>query len=333
MEEQKMEHEIYPNIRLNRLRQNQAIRELLDSPLPQPNKFIYPIFIKSGTGIKEPIKNLKNQFFYSTDMIDDVILNLIKQGVRSVLLFAVIDKELRTSDASYAHNNNGIIQQGIRYIHKRFTDINIFADIGLTGYTNSGHGHIINEQDKFDNDLSLEVIKKIALSYAQCGVTGVAPCTMIDGQVIGLRQHLDNNGFKNTLILSYSTKFDTYCCATFPLQRIHSNKTHAEYLTSHRNKSLAIRESLIDEKEGADVLMVKPGLFYLDIISEIRKHTQIPLATYNVSVEYTMLYNLIEQGIGTHNGIVKESLIALHRAGADLIISYWANQYEKIFLT
>ena len=131
--------------------------------------------------------------------------------------------------------------------------------------------------------------------------------------------------------MSYSTKFDTHCCRVFPLPRIDMKKTHKEYLTSHRNKNLAIRESLLDEKEGADILMIKPGLFYLDIIAEIRKSTNLPIATYNVSGEYAMINGMIDKGFAELDGLVKESLIALNRAGADLIISYWANQYKKIF--
>jgi len=326
-----METEIYPNRRLNRLRQSKGIRAMLDLSIPGPEKFMWPIFIKEGVGLKEPIKSLPEQFYYSIDMVCKDIKKVLEQGVKSILIFGVIENKLRSKNSEYSYDENGLVQRAVRKIRQEFPNLVIFTDVGLTGYTNTGHSHIINKDGNFDNDASLEIIKKVALSYAKSGATGVAPCGMIDGQVKELRRSLDENGFKNVILMSYSTKFDTHCCSVFPLQRIDLEKDHAEYLTSYRNKNLAIQESLLDEKEGADILMVKPGLFYLDILSEIRKKTNLPIATYNVSGEYVMIYGMIEKGLAKLNGLVKESLIALHRAGADIIISYWANKYKEIF--
>lgn len=326
-----MESEIYPNVRLNRLRQNQGIRSMLDSSIPGPEKFMWPIFIKEGTGIRQPVPAMPEQFYYSVDSVCKDITEVVAQGIKSILIFGVIENELRSDNAKYSYDNDGLVQKAIREIRKNFPDLVIFADVGLTGYTKTGHSHVIDENDQFDNDASLEIIKKVALSYAKAGATGVAPCGMIDGQVKELRKILDENGYVKTILMSYSTKFDTNCCRVFPLPRLDMSKTHAEYLTSHANKNLALQESLIDEKEGADILMVKPGLFYLDITAEIRKRTNLPIATYNVSGEYAMLNMMIEKGYAEKDGLIKESLIAFNRAGADIIISYWANQYNQIF--
>jgi porphobilinogen synthase len=327
-----METEIYPNVRLNRLRQNKEIRSMLDSPVPGPEKFMWPIFIKEGTCLKEPVASLPGQYYYSIDMVCEDIKKVMEQGIKSILIFGVIEKELRRENAEYSYDENGLIQRAVRKIRQQFSNLVIFTDVGLTGYTTTGHSQVIDETGNFDNDMSLEIIKKVALSYAKAGASGVAPCGMIDGQVKELRKILDENGFKKVILMSYSSKFDTHCCRVFPLGRLDSTKTHKEYLTSHQNKNLAIRESLLDEKEGADILMVKPGLFYLDIIAEIRRRTNLPLATYNVSGEYAMIHGMIDKGFAELTGLVKESLIALNRAGADIIISYWANQYNKIFL-
>ncbi len=326
-----METEIYPNVRLNRLRQNEGIRKMLNNPIPRPEKFMWPVFIKEGIGLKEPVKTLPGQFYYSVDQVCQDIKKVFEQGVKSILIFGVIEDKLRSNNAEYSYNENGLVQRAIKKIKQEFPDLVIFADVGLTGYTKTGHSHITDEKGNFDNDISLEIIKKVALSYAKAGASGVAPCGMIDGQVKELRKILDKNGYKKVILMSYSTKFDTHCCRVFPLPRLDFSKTHKEYLTSHQNKNLAIRESLLDEKEGADILMVKPGLFYLDILAEIRRRTNLPIATYNVSGEYAMIYGMIEKGFAELDGLVKESLIALNRAGADIIISYWANQYEKIF--
>lgn len=167
------------------------------------------------------------------------------------------------------------------------------------------------------------------------GADGVTPSGMIDGQVKEIRSHLDKNGFKDKFILSYSTKINSNCYRTFPFDTASIKRNGLDrgaYLTSYLDSRDSIRESIIDEEEGADMLMVKPALFYLDLIKEIKSKTNLPLVAYNVSGEYSMLSSMIEKGFGELNGIVKESLCAIHRAGADIIISYWANQYNKIFL-
>lgn len=329
-----METEIYPNVRMRRVRQFEKLRKMSEMALPGPEKFIWPVFIVEGSNIRKPIEALPGQFYYSVDRVCEDVKNVVEQGIGGILVFAVISEDNRSEKGEYAWDDNCLVQQAIREIRKNFLDLAIFGDIGLTGYTDIGHAQILGKDGKFDNDQSLELLKKIASSHARAGVTGVAPSGMIDGQVKELRKCLDENGFKDVVILSYSTKFNSNCYRTFPFDTSAAKRAgldRGDYLASYMDERTAIRESMLDEKEGADILMVKPSLLYLDIISKIKQKTNIPLAAYNVSGEYSMLSGMIEKGFAELNGLVKESLVAIHRAGADIIISYWANKYDKIF--
>lgn len=317
-----------------RRNKQEVVRHLIEQDYPSARKFIWPIFIVEGKNVKEPIKALPGQFYYSVDIVADEVREVFnKNNIGGVLIFGVIDNKLRAEDAKEAYNQNGLAQKAISELRAKMPEIAIFGDIGLTGYTKSGHAQII-DSNRFDNDKSLDILKKIAISHAKAGATGVAPSGMIDGQVQKLRKELDNNGFGDVIIMSYSTKFNSNLYRTFPFDTSSTERCaldRGEYLESYRSPESAIKESVLDEQEGADMLMVKPSLFYLDIIQKIKKKTSLPLAVYNVSGEYAMLNAMIEKGFAEKNGLVKESLCALNRAGADIIISYWANQYTEIF--
>jgi porphobilinogen synthase len=325
----------YPLVKEMRIRRNSILRKMSEMAIPGPEKFIWPVFIKPGDNIREPISALSVQYYYSVDKVSEDIKKVIKQGVKSILVFGVVPNEFRSKEAEYSYKENGIEQEAIKKIRKDFPEIVIFGEIGLTGYTDNGHAQLINDDGKFDNKKSLEAIKKIALSLVRAGADGITPSGMIDGQVRELRNHLDKNGFEDKIILSYSTKLNSNCYRTFPFDTAsvkRSGLDRGAYLSSYLDSRDSIRESIIDEEEGADMLMVKPALFYLDLIKGIKSKTNIPLVAYNVSGEYSMVNSMIEKGFGELNGIVRESLCAIHRAGADVIISYWANQYNKIFL-
>jgi len=323
----------FPQIRMRRNKQK-AVRRLIDQDCPSANKFIWPVFVVEGENIKEPIKFLPYQFYYSVDILAEEVKRVYHENdIGGVLVFGVIDNKLRKEEANESYNNDGLTQRAIKELRKKIPTIAIFGDVGLTGYTKSGHAQII-DNGNFNNDKSLNIIKKIAISQAMSGVTGVAPSGMIDGQVQEIRKELDTNGFNDVLILSYSTKFNSNLYRTFPFDTSSADRCaldRGDYLESYRSPKSAIKEAILDEEEGADMLMVKPALFYLDIIQKIKEKTNLPIVAYNVSGEYSMINAMIEKGLAEKNGLVKESLCAIHRAGADIIISYWANQYKEIF--
>ena len=323
----------FPQIRMRRNKQ-ETVRRLIEQDYPSAMRFIWPIFVVEGNNIKEPIETLPVQFYYSVDIIANEVKKVCdKNNIGGVLVFGVIDNKLRAENAEESYNRNGLAQKAINELKTKIPKIAIFGDIGLTGYTKSGHAQII-DGDHFDNDKSLDVLKKIAISHAKAGAVGVAPSGMIDGQVQELRKEFDNNGFSNVIIMSYSTKFNSNLYRTFPFDTSSVERCaldRGDYLESFRSPKSAIKESMLDEEEGADVLMIKPSLFYLDIIQKVKEKTNLPIAVYNVSGEYAMVNAMIEKGFAEKNGLVKESLCALHRAGADIIISYWANQYKEIF--
>ena len=323
----------FPQIRMRRNKQK-AVRRLIEQDYPSANKFIWPVFVVEGKNIKEPIKSLPYQFYYSIDILAEEIGKIYSENnIGGVLVFGVIENKLRKEEADESYNTEGLTQRAIREIRKKIPTIAIFGDVGLTGYTKSGHAQVI-DNGHFNNDRSLNIVKKIAVSQAISGVTGVAPSGMIDGQVQEIRKELDANGFSDVLILSYSTKFNSNLYRTFPFDTSSADRSaldRGDYLESYRNQKSAIKESILDEEEGADMLMIKPALFYLDIIQKVKEKTNLPIVAYNVSGEYAMINAMIEKGFAEKNGLVKESLCAIYRAGADIIISYWANQYKEIF--
>lgn len=320
---------------LKRMRRNRRenVRRLIEQDYPGPQKFIWPVFVVEGEKVIKPIESLPCQFYYSIDAVADEVKKVLEMGIGGVMVFGVIEDKLRDDIGSYSFDDNGLSQRAIRELRKKIPGLAIFCDVGLTGYTKSGHAQILSNNG-FDNDATVDILKKIAVSCAKAGATGVAPSGMVDGQVKEIRNALDNQNFKDVLILSYSTKFNSNLYRNFPFDTSVAERSgldRGEYLESYRMPKSAIRESIIDEEEGADMLMVKPALFYLDIIQKITKETSIPLVAYNVSGEYAMLHNMIKKGYAEKSGLVKESLCAIHRAGADVIISYWANQYDDIF--
>ncbi|MBU6431098.1 MAG: porphobilinogen synthase [Patescibacteria group bacterium] len=323
----------FPQIRMRRNRQRN-IRRLTEQEYPSPQKFIWPVFVIEGAKIIKPIESLPGQFYYSIDMLAEEVKKVCyTAGIGGVMIFGVIENRLRDDKGTYSFNKEGLAQRAIRELRNKIPNLTIFGDIGLTGYTKSGHAQII-KNNKFDNDESLEIIKKVAISHANAGVTGVAPSGMIDGQVKEIRNELDKQSFNDILILSYSTKFNSNMYRTFPFDISAAERgalDRGDYLESYRVSKGAVRESLLDEQEGADMLMVKPALFYLDMIQKIAEKTNLPLVAYNVSGEYAMINAMIEKGYAEKSGLVKESLCSIYRAGADIIISYWANQYNDIF--
>ena len=232
-----------------------------------------------------------------------------------------------------AYNDKGTVQRAIREVKERFPQLVVTADVCVCAYTTHGHCGPLTESGDVDNDAANEILAKIAVSYAAAGADMVAPSSMMDGQVQAIRSALDTNAFNQTLLMSYSTKFASAMYGPFrEAEKSQPGKGDRKgYQASYGDLRTALRESELDEAEGADMLMVKPSLFYLDVLAKIREATDLPIAAYNVSGEYSMLHATAERGWGDLKGMVQESSAALVRAGADILISYWANQYNELF--
>jgi len=320
----------YPEIRLRRLRKNSYIRKIFDQPMPDAGKFIYPVFLTEGKNKKEAISAMPGQFRYSIDSLCRKIEPIVKTGIGGVLLFGIPGSDGKDPSGSMAYNDDGVVQHGIRVLKKEFGNFPVFTDVCLCAYTDHGHCGFLDDSGNVDNDRTLEQLARIALSHARAGADCVAPSAMMDGQIGVIREILDSNNLSDTLLMSYSTKFASSMYGPFrEAEKSSPGKGDRKgYQASFRDRKQALRESFLDEDEGADILMVKPALFYLDIVSSLKQRTELPLAVYNVSGEYSMLAASAEKGWGNLRDMVRESIFAMKRAGADIIISYWADRYD-----
>ncbi|NOY75232.1 MAG: porphobilinogen synthase [Kiritimatiellaeota bacterium] len=323
---------MFPHTRLRRLRKNSAIRGMLADPMPEPSKLVWPTFVVEGSGVKDEISSMPGQHRYSVDTLLGDVDRLLESGVRSVMLFGVVDGAHKSSDAAYALRDDAVVQRAVVELKRRFPELFVFTDICVCEYTSHGHCGIFSEEGEVLNDPTLELLSKMAVSHTSAGADAVAPSAMMDGQVAAIREALDGNGFQDALIMSYSTKFASSMYGPFraAADSAPASGDRKSYQADFRNSAAALRESELDESEGADILMVKPALFYLDLISEIKRRSLLPLAAYNVSGEYSMLIASAERGWGDLTMMVRESIAAMARAGTDIIITYWANGYMEI---
>lgn len=322
------------NERISRIRRTLIMRDMFGMQIPTAGKFIWPVFVVEGQGIKEPINSMPNQFRYSPDMLIDDLEKAVAMGIGGVMIFGVMkDHAKKTSFPDHPYREDGVVQNAVHLVKMNFPELLVCTDVCICSYTDHGHCCLFDDRGKIDIDKTNVLLAKIALSHAQAGADCVAPSAMMDGQARSIRKILGENHFNDTLIMSYSTKFASSMYGPF-----RSASDCAPQFGDRRAYQLppndirqAIRESLQDEKEAADVLMVKPALFYLDIISTIRKETKFPLAAYNVSGEYSMLQASAKEGYGDLYSMASESLLSIFRAGADVVLSYWANQYDRLF--
>lgn len=322
----------FPELRLRRLRQNATVRNMLAAPLPGPEKFVWPVFVVEGTGVKQPLAAMPGQFRYSIDTLVEAVGEVHAMGIKSLMIFGVVGPEYKTPSGDYGWSPEGVVQCAVGTLKAAWPDLVIFTDVCLCEYTSHGHCGVLDGSGKVVNDHSLELLAKIALSHAAAGADAVAPSAMMDGQIAAIRQALESAGHQDTLLLSYSTKFASGMYGPFreAANSAPSSGDRKAYQADWRNLRSAMLESLLDESEGADMLMVKPSLFYLDIICRLKESTLLPVAAYNVSGEYSMLIATAERGWGDLKTLVRESIGAISRAGTDIFISYWANQYDKL---
>ena len=323
----------YPDIRLRRFRRTAALRDIVAMPPPGPEKFMWPVFLVEGSGRKEPIASMPGQFRYSADELVKALGGVVGQGVRSVLLFGQLESGEKDECGTAAADPGGAIQRAIPVLRKAYPDLAIFTDVCLCAYTSHGHCGPRDPSGGVDNDAACEMLARVAVSHATAGADGVAPSAMMDGQVAAIRAALDDEGFKDTVLLSYSTKFASSMYGPF---RDAENSAPGQgdrkgYQADFRAPGLALMESALDGQEGADALMVKPALFYLDMISKLSARTDLPVFAYNTSGEYSMVHAAAERGWCDLFETARESLYAIFRAGAACAISYWAPFYNRIF--
>jgi porphobilinogen synthase len=295
---------------------------MLDAPLPGPSTFIWPAFVIDGAARREPIESMPGQSRLSVDQLLLDLEPVVESGVGGVLLFGLVEDSEKDHVGTAAYNDQGAVQCAIREVKEKFPELVVAADVCVCAYTDHGHCGPLTESGEVDNDAANEVLAKIALSQAAAGADIVAPSSMMDGQVQAIRTALDTHALDQTLLMSYSTKFASAMYGPFRDAEKSTPGTgdRKGYQASYGDLRTALRESEFDEAEGADMLMVKPSLFYLDLLARIREMTDLPLAAYNVSGEYSMLHACAERGWGDLKGMVQESTAALVRAGADILM-------------
>lgn len=290
--------------------------------------FIYPIFVEEGDNIKSEIEAMPNQYRYSIDKMKEEIEDIINLGIKGILLFGI--PKQKDEKGSGAYNENGIIQKAVRFIKKNFSNILVITDVCMCEYTSHGHCGILNN-DIVDNDLTIDYISKIALSHVKAGADIVAPSDCMDGHVLSIRNILDKNGYVNIPIMSYSVKYASGYYSPFrtAADSAPSFGDRKSYQMDFRNRKEYISKIENDIEEGADIFIIKPALPYLDVIKDISTKFNIPIASYNVSGEYSMVKAASKLGFIDEKKIVLENMFALKRAGSDIIITYHAKDLAK----
>ncbi|MDP4989058.1 MAG: porphobilinogen synthase, partial [Polaribacter sp.] len=311
------------------LRRSEAIRRLVRETTLSVNDFVYPLFIEEGTNIETEIASMPGIMRFSLDKIAKELDEVVALKIPAVLLFGI--PSAKDDEGTETWNENGIIQKAIRFIKQNYPDLYVITDVCFCEYTSHGHCGIIYEND-VDNDATLVNIAKQVISHAKAGVDMVAPSGMMDGTIDMIRQSLDNSGFANLPIMAYSVKYASAFYGPFR-DAADSAPTFGDrktYQMDPSNREEGLRKATFDDEEGADILMVKPALSYLDIIRDLKNNFDRPIACYNVSGEYAMIKAAAEKGWIDGEKVMMESLLSMKRAGADIIITYFAKEAAKV---
>lgn len=315
--------------RSRRLRSSALLRGMVRETRMSPDALIYPLFLQEGSDICQPIPSLPGQFHYSPDRVAAGVEQALEAGVNKFLLFGLPCH--KDACGSEAYNDQGIVQQGLRAIRQAFgQQVYLVTDVCMCEYTSHGHCGILDGQT-VDNDKTLEYLARIAVSHAQAGADMVAPSDMMDGRVLAIRQALDANGLQNTPILSYAVKYASSFYGPFrdAAGSAPSFGDRKSYQMDYHNVKEGLKEAMTDECEGADILMVKPALSYLDVVRLVAENTNLPVATYSVSGEYAMIKAAAKAGLIDEYGVMCESAVSMFRAGADILITYYANELAQ----
>ncbi len=327
---------MYPLRRNRRLRTSEAIRSLVRETVITPNDFLVPLFVVEGNGIKEEIPSMPNYYRFSLDLLPLEVKTLWALGLKSVLLFVKVPDTLKDNSGTEALNPDGLMQRAIKTVKDAVPEMLVMTDVALDPYSNFGHDGIV-ANGQIVNDDTNAILAEMSLSHAHAGADFVAPSDMMDGRIFEIRTLLEDEGFHTTGIMSYSAKYasafygpfrDALDSAPADLQDIPKDKK--TYQMDFANRKEAIKESRMDIEEGADIVMVKPGLAYLDIVRDIREAIDVPIAVYQVSGEYAMLKAAAAKGWLDHDAVMLEQITAIKRAGAHIIASYFAKDIVKL---
>ncbi|MFY0253999.1 porphobilinogen synthase [Chitinophaga sp. 30R24] len=319
-------------IRRNRiLRVSPAIRAMVAETILTPSDFIAPLFVTEGENVKEEISSMPGYFRYSLDLTIKEAKELWSLGIKSVLLFVKAPDSVKDNKGTEAVNPNGLMQRSIRAIKEAIPGIVVMTDVALDPYSSYGHDGIVAGTE-IVNDPTVEVLARMSLSHAQAGADFVAPSDMMDGRILAIRNILEENGFSNTGIMAYSAKYASCFYGPFrdALDSAPGFGDKKTYQMDYANSREAIKETLMDIEEGADIVMVKPTMAYLDIIRLIKDRTTVPVSAYHVSGEYAMIKAAAEKGWLDENKAILESMTSIKRAGADLIATYFAKDAVKL---
>ena len=320
---------VFPEYRPRRLRKNSAFRALISETHLRPDQFVFPLFVVPGKKIRQEIPSMPGIFRLSVDQLAAEARECLKLGIRAVILFGLPEK--KDGVGSGAHAKNGIIQLAIRELKNAVPELLVITDVCLCEYTDHGHcGCLIDNE--VDNDATLEILAKTALSHAEAGADMVAPSDMMDGRVAEIRAALDENNFQEVPIMSYAVKYASAFYGPFrdAADCAPQFGDRKSYQMDPANSREALREATLDVDEGADILIVKPAVAYVDIISRLREEFDLPVAAYHVSGEYAMIKAAAERGWIDGDKVMEETLLSIRRAGADIIITYCAKEMAKI---
>lgn len=333
----------FPKIRMRRLRSSKSMRRLVCETTLSIDDFVYPLFVRAGKGLKEPIKSMTNCFHFSPDTVAKEAAEVAMLGIPAVLLFGLPSKKDEIGSEAWAED--GVVQLSIKQIKEKVPQLLVITDVCLCAYTSHGHCGVIKKgtgakeyKSIIDNDATCELLSKVALSHAQAGADIVAPSDMMDGRVRYIREALEENGFYDVAIMSYAAKFasafygpfrDAAESAPAPAFAGTSLGDRKSYQMDPANSRQALSEIALDIEEGADIVMIKPALAYLDIIHQAKKRFDCPIAAYNVSGEYMMVNSASTNGLLDKESTMMEVLYSIKRAGADITITYFAKEAAK----
>lgn len=321
----------FPFSRYRRLRQSEAIRRLVRENILTTNDLIAPLFVTEGKNITEPIASIPGYHRYSLDILPTEVKELWHLGIRAVLLFAKVDSALKDNEGKEALHENGLMQRAIKTIKDALPDLCIMTDVAFDPYSVYGHDGIIVDNE-IENDKTIDLLARMALSHARAGADFLAPSDMMDGRVRAIRELLEQHHFHKVGIMAYSVKYASCLYAPFrsALDSAPAFGDKKTYQMDYANAREAVKEALADIEEGADIIMIKPGLPYLDIIKEVSKQVLVPVAAYHVSGEYAMLKAAAEKGWLDYDAALLEMLMAFKRAGADIIATYSAKEAARL---
>ncbi|MBX2845728.1 MAG: porphobilinogen synthase [Saprospiraceae bacterium] len=317
--------------RPRRLRKSSAIRDLVRETSLSPNDFIVPLFFQEGKEIKQEIPSMPDYYRFSLDQLKAEVREIWELGIKSVLLFGKVPDELKDNKGTEAINPNGLMQRGIQAVKEAVPEMYVMTDVALDPFSSYGHDGIVKD-GQIVNDVTVEVLAQMSVSHAEAGADMVAPSDMMDGRIAAIREALEMEGFVNTGIMSYSAKYASCFYGPFrdALDSTPGFGDKKTYQMDPANRIEAIKETLLDVEEGADIVMVKPALAYMDIIREVKDAVDIPVSCYNISGEYAMVKAAAAKGWINEEQAMLEMLLGFKRAGADLIATYFAKEAAKL---